>query len=107
MATAATSVTVAPGILFDFCTRLNARHGGTSVYAIAFLRLIAATTVAQKDGYLATDAQRVGGRSLWTFIVRLLGPPCLGTKPLTESNTWFALAKAVSKYKKDDPELLR
>lgn len=59
-------------------------------------------TVTEPDAYLVTDATKTGGCSLWSFIVRILGPQCLGSKPLPESNTWFALAKAISSLRKKE-----
>lgn len=103
LAAAATSVTIAPGVLTGYYTPLNTHTGGTGVDAIAFLRLIGAVTVTAPGAYLVTDAAQTGGCSLWTFIVRILGPQCLGVKPLTEANTWFALAKAITRLKGQDP----
>lgn len=74
--------------------------------AIAFLRLIGAVTVMDPDSYLVTDAAQTGGCSLWTFIVRILGPQCLGVKPLTEANTWFALAKAITRLRAKEPHFV-
>jgi hypothetical protein len=100
-------VTIAPGLLAGYYVPLNTRNGGTGVDAIAFLRLIGAVTVAESEAYLVTDASQTGGCSLWTFIVRILGPQCLGVKPLTETNTWFALAKAVTRLRNTDPHYVQ
>jgi len=77
---------------------------GTGVDVEAFLRVLVAVTESDADGYVVTDASQTGGHSLWTFIVRLLGPPCLGLKPLTEANTWFALAKGMTRMKESGEE---
>eukprot|EP00624_Nannochloropsis_granulata_P007551 evm.model.NODE_8420_length_6233_cov_39.300819.2 len=77
---------------------------GTGVDVEAFLRVLVAVTESDGDGYVVTDASQTGGHSLWTFIVRLLGPPCLGLKPLTEANTWFALAKGMTRMKESGEE---
>ena len=96
-------MTIAPGVLAGYYTPLNTHTGGTGVDAIAFLRLIGAVTVMAPGSFLVTDATKTGGHSLYTFIVRILGPQCLGAKPLTEANTWFALAKAITRLKGKDP----
>lgn len=80
---------------------------GTGVDVEAFLRVLVAVTETDPDGYVVTDAQQAGGHSIWTFILKLLGPPCLGLKPLTEANTWFAVAKGMTRMKEVDEAGLR
>lgn len=79
--------------------RTNSGRKTTGVDVEGWVRMIVATTNEDPEGYIVTDAAQTGGFSLWTFVVRVLGPAVLGVKPLSEANTWFALAKGITKMK--------
>ena len=77
--------------------------GGLGADAPSLLRLIGAVLrpCSSSWGYVAASARDMGGRSLFTFVVEVLGPECLGARNLDEKGMYISLSGFLTRWRNE------